>query len=167
MSLYTQRRLEVPGTAPYARWSKGLAGLAGAGEPRTGDRPSRDRDEGNDPTRGQRQADKGVDPKPPTTPTLRSGRPDTSVIQSVTQRPDGKYDYIVRDWFRAYPDAATAFRAHGEFLVKNKRYRKAFEQGGDSYRFAAEVARAGYATDPSYERVLTGVMKTLEAAGWR
>jgi flagellum-specific peptidoglycan hydrolase FlgJ len=88
-------------------------------------------------------------------------------IISVTQRPDGKYDYVVRDWFRVYPDPAAAFIAHGEFLRRNSRYAKAFQAGGEPYAFAAAVTRAGYATDPSYERVLTGTMKSLERAGWR
>jgi len=83
-------------------------------------------------------------------------------VISVTPRADGRYDYVVRDWFRAYPDAQTAFDAHGEFLVRNKRYAKAFASRHDPYAFAAAVARAGYATDPSYERVLHGVMRTLE-----
>jgi hypothetical protein len=85
-------------------------------------------------------------------------------IISITPRADGKYDYVVRDWFRAYPDAATAFNAHGEFLVRNKRYAKAFMVAHDAYAFATEVARAGYATDPSYERVLHSVMRKIEAA---
>jgi flagellum-specific peptidoglycan hydrolase FlgJ len=86
-------------------------------------------------------------------------------IISITERPDGKFDYIVKDWFRAYPDAATGFSAHGQFLVRNKRYAKAFTVAGDPYAFATEVAKAGYATDPNYARVLTGVMRTIEAAG--
>jgi peptidoglycan hydrolase-like protein with peptidoglycan-binding domain len=94
-------------------------------------------------------------------------RPDIKMpgVVSVTQRADGRYTYVVDAWFRAYPDAATAFDAHGEFLVRNKRYAKAFTVAHDPYAFAAEVARAGYATNPSYERVLTRVMQTIEAAG--
>jgi peptidoglycan hydrolase-like protein with peptidoglycan-binding domain len=86
-------------------------------------------------------------------------------IVSVTPRPDGRYTYVVDAWFRAYPDAATAFNAHGEFLVRNKRYAKAFTLADDPYAFADEVVRAGYATDPSYKRVLTSVMRMIEAAG--
>ncbi len=86
-------------------------------------------------------------------------------VISISPRPDGKFDYVVRDWFRAYPDAAGAFNAHGEFLVRNKRYAKAFQVAHDPYAFAAEVARAGYATDPSYDRVLKSVMQKIEAAG--
>lgn len=84
---------------------------------------------------------------------------------SITPRPDGRYTYVIDAWFRAYPDAAAAFNDHGEFLVRNKRYSKAFTVLHDPYAFAAEVARAGYATDPSYERILTQVMRMIEAAG--
>jgi len=86
-------------------------------------------------------------------------------VLSKTQRPDGKFNYVVCDWFRAFPDAAAGFDAHGEFLVRNKRYANAFKVANDPYAFAAEVARAGYATDPTYERILTSVMRTIAAAG--
>lgn len=86
-------------------------------------------------------------------------------VISVTPRADGRYDYVVRDWFRAFPDAATAFDAHGAFLSRQKRYAKAFVFAHDPYAFAAEVAKAGYATDPSYERVLKSVMRKLESVG--
>jgi uncharacterized protein YcbK (DUF882 family) len=92
----------------------------------------------------------------------RTGFPE---IISVTPRADGKFDYVVRDWFRSYPGAGAAFLAHGQFLVKNKRYAAAV-QTVDPYAFAAAVAKAGYATDPSYEHVLAGVMKTVESSGF-
>jgi hypothetical protein len=87
-------------------------------------------------------------------------------VFSVTRRPDGRYDYVVSDWFRAYPSAADAFRAHGEFLRSNKRYSRAFATS-DPYTFATEVARAGYATDPSYPSVLHQVMRSLAVAGFQ
>ena len=89
-------------------------------------------------------------------------RPDAKFpeVISVTKRPDGKYDYVVRDWFRAFPDATAAFRQHGEFLKNNPRYAKAFGKS-DPYEFAREVAKAGYATDPNYITSLTSVMKRI------
>ena len=94
-------------------------------------------------------------------------RPDAKFpeVISVTPRADGKYDYVVKDWFRAYPDAATAFDAHGAFLVNNKRYAKAFNFKDDPYAFADEVARAGYATGPDYASQLKAVMRMIEKAG--
>jgi hypothetical protein len=86
-------------------------------------------------------------------------------VISITRRSDGKYDYVVRDWFRAYPDATTAFMAHGQLLANAPRYAPAFTAAGDPYAFAAAIASAGYATAPDYAQVLTRVMRTIEAAG--
>jgi flagellum-specific peptidoglycan hydrolase FlgJ len=88
-------------------------------------------------------------------------------VISVKARPDGRYDYVVRDWFRVFPSPELAFVGHGEFLRRNKRYAPAFGFGRDPYRFAAEVARAGYATDPSYTKVVHSVMRLLERSGWK
>lgn len=88
------------------------------------------------------------------------------VIISVTQRPDGNYLYIVKDWFRAFVSAEEAFTAHAQFLASNPRYAPAFAVGLDAYAFAKEVARAGYATDPDYATVLASVMHSVEAVGW-
>ncbi|MBT2514619.1 glucosaminidase domain-containing protein [Arthrobacter sp. ISL-30] len=85
-------------------------------------------------------------------------------VISVTPRPDGKYNYVVRDWFRAYSSAEEAFGDHGNFLRSNARYRNAFQNTGDPYAFARAVAAAGYATDPSYAATLTSVMKLIERA---
>lgn len=88
-------------------------------------------------------------------------------VISVSRRADGRYDYVVRDWFRVFPSPELAFVGHGEFLRRNKRYAAAFTFQTDPYRFAAEVARAGYATDPSYTKVVHSVMRLLERSGWR
>ena len=85
-------------------------------------------------------------------------------VISVTPRADGRYDYVVRDWFRAYPSAREAFLGHGAFLRRNKRYAPAF-QTTEPFAFASAVARAGYATAPTYESVLHNVMRTLQKAG--
>ena len=86
-------------------------------------------------------------------------------VISVTRRADGLFEYKVRDWFKAYPDAGSAFLDHGQFLRRYSRYSSAFRYTSDPYRFAEEVARAGYATDPKYRDVLHSVMRTLEKAG--
>ncbi|MHC6591686.1 glucosaminidase domain-containing protein [Arthrobacter sp. C152] len=85
-------------------------------------------------------------------------------VISVTPRPDGRYDYVVMDWFRAYATAEESFADHGRFLRNNSRYRPAFGHTDDPYAFARAVAAAGYATDPSYAAALTGVMKLIERA---
>jgi flagellar protein FlgJ len=88
-------------------------------------------------------------------------------VISVKPRPDGRYDYMVRDWFRVFPSPELAFVGHGEFLRRNKRYAKAFAFRNDPYRFMAEVAKAGFATDPRYTQLVHSVMRLLERSGWR
>jgi flagellum-specific peptidoglycan hydrolase FlgJ len=87
-------------------------------------------------------------------------------VISVTQRPDGKYLYVIRDWFRSFVSAEEAFKAHAELLSGNQRYARAFTMGLDAFAFAMEVARAGYATDPSYETTLAAIMRSVQSAGF-
>lgn len=75
-------------------------------------------------------------------------------VISVRLRPDGRYECIVKDWFRAYPSAEACFADHAQFFFKHKRYAKALAVRTDPYKFALAVAQAGYATDPAYAQKL-------------
>jgi flagellar protein FlgJ len=83
-------------------------------------------------------------------------------VISVTKRADGKYTYKVKDWFRKYETPEGSFTDHACFFFAYDRYKKALEVRNDPYRFADEIAKAGYATDPNYASVLRGVIKTIE-----
>lgn len=82
-------------------------------------------------------------------------------VISVTARSDGKFDYVVKDWFRSFDSPTDSFEAHGKVLQAT-RYIKAFDHTDDPYAFAREVAAGGYATAPNYALALTGVMKLIE-----
>jgi len=82
----------------------------------------------------------------------------------VTPRPNGKFDYVVRDWFRAYPSATEAFLSHGRLIRNGKRYAAAWAHIDDPYAFIRAVASAGYATDPSYAQTVSAAMRLLERA---
>ena len=75
-------------------------------------------------------------------------------VISVRLRPDGRYECIVKDWFRAYPSPEACFADHAQFFFKHKRYAKALAVRADPYKFAIAVAQAGYATDPAYAQKL-------------
>lgn len=96
-----------------------------------------------------------------TTEILNSPNHTFPEIISITPLPNGKYKYVVRDWFRAYPTAVAAFNAHGQVL-RLPRYRAAFDHVDRPYRFAEEIAKGGYATDPAYFDILSGVMRSIE-----
>lgn len=75
----------------------------------------------------------------------------------------GKYKYIVKDWFRKYDTPEECFTDHAQFFFKNKRYAKALLVRSDPYKFAEEVAKAGYATAINYADSLKKVIKTIES----
>lgn len=60
--------------------------------------------------------------------------------------------------FRKYNSPAESFTDHGRFLRNNPRYAQAFKHTDDPARFAAEIHKAGYATDPNYAKQLTGII---------
>lgn len=65
-----------------------------------------------------------------------------------------------RDRFRAYDSVDSAVRDYLSVLKGDKRYQRALDSVQDPSRFADELQKAGYATDPHYAakivRVLTG-----------
>jgi flagellum-specific peptidoglycan hydrolase FlgJ len=61
--------------------------------------------------------------------------------------------------FRKYNSPAESFIDHGRFLRDNPRYAKAFKHTDNAERFAAEIHKAGYATDPNYTKLLTGIIR--------
>ena len=83
-------------------------------------------------------------------------------VMSIYQLSSGKYTYEVKDWFRKYDTPEECFTDHAEFFFRNKRYAKALLVKTDPYKFADEVAKAGYATAPNYAKILKDVIKTIE-----
>ena len=75
---------------------------------------------------------------------------------------NGKYLYRVKDWFMKYSTPEEGFSAHSQFFFINKRYAKALLVKADPYKFAEEVAKAGYATATNYAKILKDVIKTIE-----
>jgi hypothetical protein len=64
--------------------------------------------------------------------------------------------------FRKYRSMADSMRDHGSFLRVNPRYKPAFAFSRQPDRFARELQRAGYATDPQYAAKLISLMKTFD-----
>jgi flagellar protein FlgJ len=60
--------------------------------------------------------------------------------------------------FRVYASMTDSFRDHGRFLTVNSRYKPAFVYTKDPNNFVIEIAKAGYATSPTYATNLTKLM---------
>lgn len=97
-----------------------------------------------------------------TTEVLKNPNVKFPEIISITPRPDGKYTYRVKDWFRKYETPEGSFTDHACFFFTYNRYKKALEVRHDPYLFADEVAKAGYATDPNYAASLKKIIKMIE-----
>lgn len=97
-----------------------------------------------------------------TTEILANDKAKFPVIISIEKRPDSKFKYIVKDWFRKYDSPEESFTDHANLFMNNKRYAKALLVRSDPYKFAEEVANAGYATEPTYAERLKGVIRTIE-----
>jgi flagellum-specific peptidoglycan hydrolase FlgJ len=70
----------------------------------------------------------------------------------------GGRNVVQRQAFRAYNTIAESFVDHGLFFLQNARYASAMAAKDDPRRFAVEINRDGYATDPSYASKLIGLM---------
>jgi len=80
-----------------------------------------------------------------------------------TARNGQKYfKYTVQDYFRKYTTPEECFTDHATFFLTNPRYAKALLVKSDPYKFAEEIAKAGYATDPNYASVLKSMIDSVK-----
>lgn len=75
---------------------------------------------------------------------------------------NGKWYGRVRTWFRAYGSYKEAL-ADWVKVITGSRYKAAFAHT-DPKNFAAEIARAGYATDAAYTSKINTIIDTLQKA---
>lgn len=88
-------------------------------------------------------------------------------VISVTRMSNGLYRYKIKDWFRKYDTPEESFTDHSNFFLQNKRYAEALKVKHDPYLFFDAIAKAGYATDPTYadslKKVASMISKKIEA----
>jgi len=88
--------------------------------------------------------------------------PEVISVEKVIRNGKEMYKYKVKDWFRRYDTPEQSFTDHANFFIRNKRYAEALKVKGDAMAFAEAIAKAGYATDPSYATTLKAVIKTVK-----
>ncbi len=79
-------------------------------------------------------------------------------VPSYEYRSDGTR-YLKVSSFRSYANTGDSLKDFGLFLTKLSRYAGAFNHKDDPDAFVREVHRAGYATDPRYTELVTGIMR--------
>jgi flagellum-specific peptidoglycan hydrolase FlgJ len=81
-----------------------------------------------------------------------------SVLELPTKESiGGQWVTQVARW-RRYAGWLECLDDHARFLIENPRYRPAF-QFQDGSRFASAVAKAGYATDPTYSAKIISIIQ--------
>lgn len=83
-------------------------------------------------------------------------------IEPVTIKGVKFFKYVGKAYFRKYDKPSDSFIDHAKFIQSNSRYKKALEVKKDPYAFVKEVAKAGYAQDPSYADLLCKMCKMIE-----
>lgn len=91
-----------------------------------------------------------------------SGKWDGDVAETATTEYVGGAALKTKERFRAYPDAASAFRDYAQMLLDNPRYKGAIGAGNDAHTFARGLAKGGYATDPAYAAKLARLAGKLQ-----
>lgn len=82
-------------------------------------------------------------------------------IVSIRKLDNGKYEYIVKTYFKDYDSIAECFEDHNKVLLKS-RYEKAYKHSDNPKRFATEIWKAGYATSFTYEEKMHRLIDTVE-----
>lgn len=87
--------------------------------------------------------------------------PAGSVTMRTREVLNGREVYVNAQ-FRKYNSAAESFADHAQFFIRNPRYATAMRHTNDPWRFAAEIHKAGYATDPNYTQLLHRLMRQYD-----
>jgi flagellum-specific peptidoglycan hydrolase FlgJ len=67
-----------------------------------------------------------------------------------------------KDFFRIYGTKDGSWRAHSEFLVNQARYKGLLKYGKNYKLWALKLREFGYATDPTYDKKLIGIIERYE-----
>ncbi|MGQ9898520.1 MAG: LysM peptidoglycan-binding domain-containing protein [Acidobacteriota bacterium] len=92
---------------------------------------------------------------------IKGEGPAGSVTMRTREVINGREVYVNAQ-FRRYNSAAESFTDHGQFFIRNSRYATAMQHTNDAFRFAAEIHRAGYATDPNYTNLLHRLIREYD-----
>ncbi|EKT3963239.1 glucosaminidase domain-containing protein [Flavobacterium psychrophilum] len=83
-------------------------------------------------------------------------------VKPVLRNGSKWFKYTLKDYFRKYETPEECFTDHANFFIKNKRYAKALTVKNNPYQFIDAIAKAGYATDPNYAKLLKEIAINLE-----
>jgi flagellum-specific peptidoglycan hydrolase FlgJ len=89
---------------------------------------------------------------------IKGTGPAGSVTMRTREVINGSVVYVDAP-FRKYHTPQESFADHARLFTQSPRYAEAMRHTHDAFRFAAEIHRAGYATDPEYTNKLHSLMR--------
>ena len=96
---------------------------------------------------------------------IKAGKGWTGKVATVTTTEyEGGVARKVVAKFRAYDSYEDAFRDYARLINDNPRYAAARAKVGSAVGYAAELQKAGYATDPAYARKLSHAIHSVSSA---
>ncbi|EBY0373017.1 flagellar biosynthesis protein FlgJ [Salmonella enterica subsp. enterica serovar Toulon] len=90
---------------------------------------------------------------------VKGKSPEGKSVNITTHENYGGTSVKINDSFRSYDSLEKSADDYGRFLSVNKRFAAAFTYPNDPEKFIHEVATAGYATDPDYEKKLLSIIR--------
>lgn len=91
---------------------------------------------------------------------VKGKSPKGTSIDVSTHEVSGGVSSKIKDSFRSYDSLEQSADDYGRFLTVNKRYSAAFGFLNDPEKFIHEIVKAGYATNPDYEKRILIIMRT-------
>lgn len=83
-------------------------------------------------------------------------------VYSIEQRPDGKYLYVVDDWFKAFDSITESFESHARLITGNNRYMPVLAAKPNIDKMFEQLQACGYATATNYADTLKSVYKMIK-----
>ncbi len=90
---------------------------------------------------------------------IKGKSPKGKTINVTTHENYNGKSTVINDGFRSYSTLEEAAEDYGRFLATNHRYAGAFAFRNEPEKFIHVVAKAGYATNPDYEKLLLGIIR--------
>jgi flagellum-specific peptidoglycan hydrolase FlgJ len=83
-------------------------------------------------------------------------------VHSIAKRSDGRYLYIVDDWFKAFDSITESFESHARLITGNNRYMPVLAAKPNINKMFDELQRCGYATATNYAETLKSIYKMIK-----
>lgn len=84
-------------------------------------------------------------------------------VHSISKRADGRYLYVVDDWFKAFDSITESFESHARLITLNSRYAPVMAMKPSIEKMFDRLQSCGYATATNYADTLKSIYKMIKS----